>query len=168
MVDLPQTGETTCYDAAGTLIDCPGTGQDGDVRAGGGNWPEARFTDNNDGTLTDNLTGLVWLRNANCNGYIYWDDALTWAKTLADGACGLTDGSAAGGWRLPNILELESLVNVDEPESCSGILRLARGLACLAGLFPYPVWAIISLHRPQPRLVTRWTHGRLIWTMGVT
>jgi hypothetical protein len=88
VVDLPQTSQTTCYDAAGTLIDCPGTGQDGDVRAGVA-WPKPRFTDNNDGTLTDNLTGLVWLRNANCNGDISWDGALTWAKTLSHGACGL-------------------------------------------------------------------------------
>ncbi|MHB8811023.1 MAG: Lcl domain-containing protein [Desulfobulbaceae bacterium] len=120
LVDLPQTSQITCYDAAGTVIDCPGTGQDGDIRAGLP-WPQPRFTDNNDGTLTDNLTGLVWLQNANCNGYAYWADALTWANTLASGACGLTDGSVAGDWRLPNILELESLVNVDHAnESCGG------------------------------------------------
>jgi hypothetical protein len=119
-VDLPQTSQITCYDAAGTEIDCPGTGQDGESRAGLP-WPQPRFTDNNDGTLTDNLTGLVWLQNANCNGDTYWNDALTWANTLADGACGLTDSSAAGDWRLPNILELESLVNVDHAnESCEG------------------------------------------------
>lgn len=120
-VDLPQTSQTTCYDVAGTVIDCPGTGQDGDIRAGMA-WPQPRFTDNNDGTLTDNLTGLIWLRNANCNGYTYWADALTWANTLASGDCGLTDGSATGDWRLPNILELESLVNVDHNnESCGGV-----------------------------------------------
>ena len=30
--------------------------------------PSPRFTDNNDGTVTDNLTGLVWLKNANLFG----------------------------------------------------------------------------------------------------
>ncbi|MHB1351039.1 MAG: Lcl domain-containing protein [Desulfobulbaceae bacterium] len=119
-VDLPQTSQTTCYDAAGTLIDCPGTGQDGDIRAGMP-WPQPRFTDNADGTLTDNLTGLVWLQDARCPSYQYWTDALTWANTLASGLCGLSDGSVAGDWRLPNILELESLVNVDHNnESCGG------------------------------------------------
>src|SRR5262249_13150010 len=31
---------------------------------------------------------------------------------LADGACGLSDGSTAGKWRLPNLNELESLIDV--------------------------------------------------------
>jgi hypothetical protein len=32
------------------------------------------------------------------------------ARTLADGACGLTDGSQAGQWRLPTIEELGGIV----------------------------------------------------------
>jgi hypothetical protein len=32
-------------------------------------------------------------------------------KTLANGSCGLTDGSVAGDWRLPNIKELQSLMD---------------------------------------------------------
>ena len=84
-------------------------------------FPIILFTDNGNGTLTDNLTGLVWLQNANCNGYTSWADALTWANTLASGDCGLADGSVAGDWRVPNILELESLFNVDHNnESCGG------------------------------------------------
>ena len=31
-------------------------------------WPNPRFTDNGNGTVTDNLTGLIWLKNANCFG----------------------------------------------------------------------------------------------------
>ena len=31
---LPATGQTTCYDASGTVISCAGTGQDGDIQAG--------------------------------------------------------------------------------------------------------------------------------------
>ena len=33
-VDLPKTGQTTCYDSSGNVIDCNGTGQDGDIQAG--------------------------------------------------------------------------------------------------------------------------------------
>ncbi|MDZ4184788.1 MAG: DUF1566 domain-containing protein [Desulfuromonadales bacterium] len=119
-VTLPQTGQTTCFDSSGTEINCAGTGQDGEHRAGV-QWPASRFIDNGNGTLTDNLTGLVWLKNANCAGDLYWNDALSWANSLASGACDLTDGSSAGEWRLPNILELESLVNVDHgTASCGG------------------------------------------------
>jgi hypothetical protein len=70
------------------------------------------FTDNDDGTVTDSLTGLVWLKNANCAGVEKtWSDALAWVATLASGSCGLTDGSVAGQWRLPNRHELQSLID---------------------------------------------------------
>ena len=29
-----KTGQTTCYDVAGTVIDCAGTGQDGELQPG--------------------------------------------------------------------------------------------------------------------------------------
>ena len=112
-VDLPKTGQITCYDASGNVIDCTETGQDGDIQAGV-EWPEPRFEDNGDGTVTDCLTGLIWLRNANCFGKMTWWKALTYCNNLASGSCGLTDGSVAGDWRLPNIVELESLVNAEK------------------------------------------------------
>ena len=59
----------------------------------------------------DNLTGLIWLMNANCDGAKTWADALTYSNNLASGNCGLTDGSVAGDWRLPNVKELQSLIH---------------------------------------------------------
>jgi len=53
----PKTGVTTSYAA----------GDDGALKKGVA-WPNPRFTDNSNGTVTDNLTGLVWLKNANCPG----------------------------------------------------------------------------------------------------
>ncbi|MCK9365151.1 MAG: DUF1566 domain-containing protein [Syntrophales bacterium] len=109
---LPKTGQTTCYDATGTAIACAGTGQDGAVQAGIA-WPSSRFANNGNGTVTDHLTGLVWLKDAGCTGFgpfVPWTDALTKANNLATGQCGLTDGSQAGDWRLPNINELRSLL----------------------------------------------------------
>jgi hypothetical protein len=117
-IDLPQTGQTTCYDTAGSVIACPATGQDGDIQAGVA-WPSPRFTDNGNGTVTDNLTGLVWLRNANCFGLRTWATALTDANALASGSCGLTDGSVAGDWRLPNVNELESLIHAGEANTAT-------------------------------------------------
>jgi hypothetical protein len=109
-VQLPKTGQTTCYDAAGAVVACTGTGQDAD-KGKGVAWPSPRFTDNGNGTVTDGLTGLVWLKNANCFSTQTWTQAVADANGLANGSCSLTDGSTAGQWRLPNVDELESLVN---------------------------------------------------------
>ena len=85
-------------------------GDDGDLQKGVA-WPNPRFTDNGDGTVKDNLTGLIWLKNANCDGTKTWADALPYCNNLANGTCGLTDGSVAGDWRLPNVKELQSLIH---------------------------------------------------------
>ncbi|HOP46380.1 MAG TPA: DUF1566 domain-containing protein [Desulfobacteraceae bacterium] len=72
-----------------------------------------RFTDNGNGTVTDNMTGLIWMKNARCTEFYFndttgknqrnWNNALTAANNLSAGYCGLTDGSSSGDWRLPNI-----------------------------------------------------------------
>jgi Protein of unknown function (DUF1566) len=74
-------------------------------------WPNPRFTANTNGTVTDNLTGLIWLKNANCYNAQVWTTAVASARSLTSGQCGLTDSSTAGQWRLPSRNELESLVN---------------------------------------------------------
>jgi len=71
----------------------------------------SRWNDNNNGTITDVSTGLVWLKNANCAGMKTWADAGNWANGLASGACGLTDGSVAGNWRLPTSGEFQALTS---------------------------------------------------------
>ena len=106
---VPKTGQTACWDAGGNPIACAGTGQDGEYQLGASASP--RFTDNADGTVKDNLTGLIWLKSADCLGPQTWANALTLSNTLAAGSCGLTDGSVAGAWRLPNIKELQSLID---------------------------------------------------------
>ena len=107
---VPQTGQTTCWDPGtnAPLASCSGTGQDGDFQAGTA-LPSPRFTDNGDGTVTDNLTRLIWLQEANCVGTKSWADALSFANNLDDPQCGLMDGSVSGDWRLPNVRELQSL-----------------------------------------------------------
>jgi photosystem II stability/assembly factor-like uncharacterized protein len=113
VAQLPKTGQTLCFDTNGIQIDCSGTGQDGELQQGVP-WPDPRFTDNLDGTITDNLTGLVWLKDANCFGGLNWATAVATASSLASGSCALTDGSKAGDWRLPNINEMESLINIGQ------------------------------------------------------
>ena len=147
-----KTGQTSCWDKNGTQISCSGTGQDGEYQLGilpewvptpgDGPWPRGaytvygftgtRFTDNGDGTVTDNWTRLIWLQDAKCydddwGDWLTWEDALTWANELYDGCedcggtpdnrdCNLSDGSNPGDWRLPNVNELHSLIDLDEED----------------------------------------------------
>jgi hypothetical protein len=114
---VPQTGQTTCWQIGGGQISCDdpeGIGQDGDIQAGVA-WPTPRFTNRNDGTVRDNLTGLLWLKDANCFEFLRtWHLALTDANTLASPNCGLTDGSHPGDWRLPSAKELLSLIDYSQ------------------------------------------------------
>jgi len=113
---VPKTGQTPTV----PLNPAP-AGSDGALQKGVA-WPNPRFTDNSNGTVTDNLSGLIWLKNANCtdtvggvaksSGTLTWANALTWSNSLANGNCALSDGSTAGQWRLPNYKELVSLVNL--------------------------------------------------------
>jgi len=73
--------------------------------------PSDRYTDNGDGTVTDNRTGLIWLKNANCFGGQSWNEAEEVVKKLADGRCGLSDGSRGDMWHLPTRGELEVMVD---------------------------------------------------------
>ncbi len=99
---VQKTWQTTSYAA----------GDDGDLGKGI-DWPSPRFTDNGNGSVTDNLTGLIWLKNANCFGLRAWNDAVSDCNGLNSGECGLSDDSNPGDWRLPNRNELSSLLKSD-------------------------------------------------------
>jgi hypothetical protein len=67
-----------------------------------------RFIDAGNGTLVDTVTGLTWLKMANCI-HSTWDNTLGTIASLASGQCGLSDGSSPGQWRMPNRSEMLSL-----------------------------------------------------------
>ncbi|MBI5632222.1 MAG: DUF1566 domain-containing protein [Nitrospirae bacterium] len=117
-VQLPQSGQKQCYDTTTNLAtDCANTvGQDGNKKMGA-TWPNPRFSVSGD-CVTDELTGLIWSKNANIGGARTWTTALDWVAALNSGAglCGQTD------WRLPNINELRSLVHSGyNEETCGGV-----------------------------------------------
>jgi hypothetical protein len=97
---FPKTGQTETY----------GPRDDGALQKGMAS-PTPRFTDNGNGTVTDNLTRLVWTKNANIFSWRTWAQALTAANSLKSGDYGLSDGSQEGDWRLPNLRELQSLID---------------------------------------------------------
>ncbi len=100
---LPVTGQMHCHDTHGQIINCYGTGQDGELRCGSP-WPIPRFVQQGD-TLVDQLTRLVWRRSADLTGRaVKWVNALRAVQQL-------NEKQPSAGWRLPNINELESLVD---------------------------------------------------------
>jgi hypothetical protein len=111
---VPKTGQTLSY----------GERDDGELEMGVP-WPAPRFVTSTTGLVTDTLTGLVWLQDANCimseypdfdqdataqDGMVTWEHALLFVAGINAGTypnCGgpFTD------WRLPNVRELHSLID---------------------------------------------------------
>jgi len=112
---FPASGQTTAY----------GPGSDGDVQAGA----TLSYTDNGDGTITDNNTGLMWEKKDDSGGIHDQDNNYTWWGGVSEGY--LMDGTmvtefldtlnAGGGfarhtdWRIPNVRELQSIVDYEIP-----------------------------------------------------
>ncbi len=90
----------------------------------------ARVTDDGNGTVTDNESGLIWLKNASSPELQGADAqgrvpnkaaALNAAATLGSGQCGLSDGSRPGDWRLPASADFcKAWTSSDVQGMCSG------------------------------------------------
>src|SRR5439155_8249501 len=103
------SGQTGCWTSAGVSIPCAGTGQDGAVQAGAA----LSYTDNGDGTITDNNTKLVWEKKS-ADGSIHdVNTAYSWAGAFATHIAALNAESFGGhgDWRLPNVRELQSIAD---------------------------------------------------------
>jgi hypothetical protein len=92
-----------------------------------------RYVDCGNGTVTDSVTGLIWLKQSNCFPAGDWDEAKKAAAGLKNGDCGLTDGSKPGDWRLPTDKEWEATMAKAKDLKCAGpVLTNDEGSACLA------------------------------------
>lgn len=125
---VPKTGQTQSRD----------TRDDGQLQLGV-EWPNPRFINHGNGVVTDKLTALTWLKNGRCTEFYFgdpwgggrpWENALYACNGLASPYCDLTDGSLAGDWRLPNLKELESLVDL-------GYVEPALSPSCPMATFMY-------------------------------
>jgi hypothetical protein len=112
---LPGTGQSKCYDQAGKETSCDSAscpGQDGVYATACPS--EGRFVDNEDGTVTDTCTGLMWQKDTadtNGDGQVPDDrsDALPWCEALS--YCENLSFAGHDDWRLPNVRDLQSIVD---------------------------------------------------------
>jgi hypothetical protein len=107
---LLKTGQAGCYDTDGNGIACAGTGQDGELQKG----LVRSYTDNGDGTVTDNETGLTWEKKSDDGSIHDKDDLYGWGDAFGVFIAGLNTANFAGhnDWRLPNRYELESIYDL--------------------------------------------------------
>lgn len=97
---LPDTGQSACFDDS-RQIRCPAPGESffGQDAQYLGNMP--RYRDNGDGTISDLVTGLMWVKAR--GEMVTWDEAMQGGRSCTVG--GHRD------WRAPSIKELYSLID---------------------------------------------------------
>jgi hypothetical protein len=108
---LLKTGQTQCWDGLFAVTPCAGTGQDGETQHG----LARSYTDNGDGTVTDNRTGLMWEKQSSFDGSINdSENTYSWHSAFTVKIAALNGSAFAGhtDWRLPNQFELYSLLDL--------------------------------------------------------
>ena len=79
------------------------------------------FTDNEDGTITDHATELMWMQEDNAEG-VLWEDALSYAESFE--YAGYSD------WRLPDAKELQSILDYTRSPATTGTAAIDPLFSC--------------------------------------
>jgi hypothetical protein len=182
---LPDTGQHQCFDCEGKPVGCksclgqprPCDGflqtflslQDSMQRTGCAN-DASRFTVNGDGTVTDNCTGLQWLQDSGETPDDDRDgipDRVTWCKAME--FCNDLVFADHNDWRLPNVRELQSLVDYGRfAPAIAPEFRLA-GNRTAEGNTVYDYWTSTSyIEDPKKAFAVRFQFGSVFFAQKVT
>ena len=102
---LVDTGQTSFYDSDGNEIDQPAEGEAFYGQDAAYEGAQMSYTDNGDGTVTDNVTGLVWEQDPTDTSTVF-DDAVAYCDALELGG--------SDDWRIPSLKELFSINDFTE------------------------------------------------------
>lgn len=107
---IVDTNQTICYDD-GQAIVCPAEGEAFYGQDAQFTGTEPSYTDNGDGTVTDNVTGIMWQQSADTDGDGDADaaDKLSYANSVT--YCQNLSYAGYDDWELPNIKQLYSLMD---------------------------------------------------------
>lgn len=82
------------------------------------------FHDNGDGTVSDRATGLTWAK-ADSGAVLNWQQALAWVQQQ-----NARKHLGHGDWRLPNIKELQSIVDYSRAPDATGSAAIDPVFSC--------------------------------------
>jgi len=155
---LPDTSQTLCQDENGEVIDCASVGACAgqDSLTDNGCDFATRLVVNEDGTVSDTCTGLMWLPSFRDSvGAPDWCAAMDICENFLAGQAGFDD------WRLPNIRELQSIMDYGRAHPAMDI-QLWYGEP--SGFENTCIWSSTSLDaNPSSAFIMSFLHGTVAW-----
>lgn len=122
-----------------------------------------RYVDCGNGTVTDTITGLIWLKDVNCFGLQDYATAQAMAASLKSGDCGLSDNSRPQDWRIPTADEWAATLFTARALDCDApALTDTSGTACYSSIGSSPFINVDTL----PELIDFWSANTIDQPFG--